>query len=134
MGSSSSSRPLNKQLKNYISWFEIPALNIQRATAFYNQIYQINMEVVESNGYSMAVFPTDSGIGGAVVMGLGSTPSEFGSLVYLNAGNDLTAVLNRIEAAGGRIVMPKTMISEDVGFFALFIDTEGNKLALHSKK
>ncbi|MEQ9263362.1 MAG: VOC family protein [Owenweeksia sp.] len=121
------------KLKNYVSWFEIPALNLKRAVAFYNQIYGIEMESVELNNYSMAFFPAQNGIGGAIVAGPGSVPSETGTLVYLNAGNNLDTVLNRIEEAGGRIVMSKTLINDDQGYFALFIDTEGNKLALHSK-
>lgn len=129
---STSSRSAGKKIKNYVSWFEIPALNIQRATTFYNSIYGIDMKVVDLNGYSMAFFPTSNGIGGAVVMGEGSVPSETGTLVYLNGGNDLTLVLSKVEQAGGRVVMEKTLIDEDAGHFALFIDTEGNKLALHS--
>jgi predicted enzyme related to lactoylglutathione lyase len=86
-----------------------------------------------TNEYSMAMFPADKGIGGAVVMGQGSVPSETGSLIYLNAGRDLQVVLDRVPEAGGRIIMGKTFISEDSGYFALFIDTEGNKLALHSE-
>jgi hypothetical protein len=94
----------------------------------------MDMAIVELNGYAMSIFPTGTGIGGAIVMGPGSTPSEFGSLVYLNGGNDLNDVLNRIEPAGGRVVMRKTLIDTESGFFSLFIDTEGNKMALHSKK
>jgi len=70
----------------------------------------------------------------AIVAGPGSTPSDSGPLIYLNAGKDLNQILNRIEPAGGRIIMPKTMINEESGYFAIFIDSEGNKLALHSKK
>jgi predicted enzyme related to lactoylglutathione lyase len=54
-------------------------------------------------------------------------------LLYLNGGKDLTVVLSRIEAAGGRVIMGKSLIDEAVGYFALFMDTEGNRLALHSK-
>lgn len=121
------------KLKHYVSWFEIPALNLARAVGFYNYIYGIEMETTTTGAYAMALFPADNGIGGAIVVGEGSIPSEIGSLVYLNAGKDLAPVLGRIEAAGGRIIMGKTLISEETGYFALFIDTEGNKLALHSK-
>jgi hypothetical protein len=82
----------------------------------------------------MAFFPTDKGIGGAIVAGPGSTPSDTGTLIYLNAGKDLSHVLERVEPAGGRIVMPKTLINKESGYFAIFIDSEGNKLALHSNK
>jgi predicted enzyme related to lactoylglutathione lyase len=120
-------------MKNYISWFEIPALNLERAVAFFNHIYGINMETQAMNGYSMAFFPADKGIGGAIVTGPGCTPTEAGTLVYLNGGRDLTTILSKVEAAGGRIVLEKTKINDEVGYFALFMDTEGNKLALHSK-
>lgn len=121
-----------KPPKNFISWFEIPALDLERSVAFYNQIFKMQMKAMKMNDYSMAIFPTDKGIGGAVVMGQGSVPSETGSLIYLNAGRNLQTVLDRVPEAGGRIIMGKTFINEDSGYFALFIDSEGNKLALHS--
>ena len=123
-----------KKIKNFINWFEIPVLNLQRASSFYNHIYGIKMDINEMNEYSMALFPAENGIGGALVMGHGCSPSETGTLIYLNGGNDLNAVLNKVEEAGGRVIMEKTKINDDAGYFALFIDTEGNKLALNSKK
>lgn len=120
-------------LKDYISWFEIPAYNFERAVAFYNHIYSIEMEATEINGYSMAFLPANKGIGGAIVAGQGCTPNTTGPLLYLNGGKDLNTVLSKIENAGGRIIMGKTLINETVGYFALFMDTEGNRLALHSK-
>jgi predicted enzyme related to lactoylglutathione lyase len=118
---------------SFISWFEIPALNFERAVNFYNTIYQINMETNFMNGYSMAFFPGDHEIGGAIIFGEGATPSDRGLLIYLNGGDDLDLVLNRIEGAGGRILLPKQKINDTSGHFALFIDSEGNKMALHSK-
>lgn len=135
MGSTLRKKPKKPiKLKDYVSWFEIPAMNLERAVNFYNHIYTINMEKMEMNSYSMAFFPADKGIGGAVVAGSGCTPSQTGTLLYLNAGKDLNPVLSKVEEAGGRIVMGKTLINKESGYFALFIDTEGNKLALHSKK
>jgi predicted enzyme related to lactoylglutathione lyase len=124
----------NTGLKDYVSWFEIPAINFHRAVAFYSQIYDIAMETAETGAYAMAFFPSAKGIGGAVVTGPGCTPSDTGTLVYLNAGKNLEGVLSRVEPAGGRVVMGKTLINESAGYFALFVDSEGNKLALHSKK
>ena len=122
------------KIKNYVSWFEIPAVNFEQAVSFYNHIYTIEMERIVTNDYTMAFFPTDDGIGGAVVAGPSSVPSDAGPLIYLNGGDDLNTVLNKVVEAGGRIVMEKTLISDEVGYFAIFIDTEGNKLALHSEK
>ncbi len=122
-----------QKLKNYVNWFEIPAYNFERAVNFYNEIYNIQMETSEANGYYIAYFPAKTtGIGGAVVSGEGCVPSNVGPLVYLNAGKDLDAVLARVENAGGQVIMPKTLISEEAGYFALFLDTEGNRLALHT--
>jgi predicted enzyme related to lactoylglutathione lyase len=120
-------------LKHYINWFEIPTYDFDRAVMFYNSIYGIDMETTSLNGYSMAFYPARNGIGGAVVSGEGCTPCATGPLIYLNAGKDLSPVLSRIEPSGGRVIMPKTLINEAAGYFALFIDTEGNRLALHSR-
>ena len=81
----------------------------------------------------MGFFPAESGIGGAIVTGPGCVPSDIGPLVYLNGGLDLNNVLLKVNEAGGRVIMDKTFLSETVGYFAMFIDSEGNRLALHSK-
>lgn len=134
MGSTiSKKKQKTNKLKNFVSWFEIPAINFQQAVGFYNHIYNIEMKTFSNGQYMMAMFPANGGIGGAVVSGPGSIPNDNGPLIYLNAGNDLNSVLNKVEEAGGRIIMPKTMINDETGYFAVFIDSEGNKLALHSE-
>jgi predicted enzyme related to lactoylglutathione lyase len=120
-------------IKDYVSWFEIPAIDFQQAVNFYNQIFDMTMEQNITKVNAMAFFPITKGIGGSVVAGQGYLPSDCGPLIYLNAGKDLNTVLNKVEEAGGRIVMPKTLISEEMGYFAIFIDSQGNKLALYSK-
>jgi predicted enzyme related to lactoylglutathione lyase len=125
--------PKSKPYKNFINWFEIPAANFERAVNFYNKIYQIEMECNSMGGYSMAFFPVENGVGGAIIYGEGSFPSDKGPLLYLNGGNDLNTILSRVEDAGGTILLNKQLINEEAGYFALFTDTEGNKLALHSK-
>lgn len=75
----------------------------------------------------------NGGVGGGIVEGEGFEPSMTGSLVYLNGGDDLSVPLSKVEAAGGKILMPKTSIGEN-GFMAHFSDTEGNRIALHSMK
>ncbi|MEI6263723.1 MAG: VOC family protein [Sphingobacteriia bacterium] len=126
---------LKKQsvFKNFVTWFEIPAYNHFRSVAFYNYIYGIEITTVEINGLAMGFFPAESGIGGAIVTGPGCVPSEIGPLIYLNGGEDLNSVLYKVNEAGGRVLMEKTYISDTAGYFALFIDSEGNRLALHSK-
>jgi len=119
------------KLKDYVSWFEIPAYDITRATTFYNAIYNMEMEHAQNGDFFMAYFPANKGIGGALIQGPGCYPNDSGVLIYLNAGNDIDSIIGRIELAGGRIIMPKTLISDASGYFALFIDSEGNRLALH---
>lgn len=120
-------------IQNYVTWFEIPAYNHYRSVAFFNYIYGIEIITVELNGYYMGFFPVENGIGGAIVTGQGCVPSETGPLLYLNGGHDLNDVLIKVNEAGGRVIMEKTFLGETAGYFALFIDSEGNRLALHSK-
>lgn len=122
-----------KKTQDFIQWFEIPVLDIERAVKFYNHIYQIEMETYHNANHSLAYFPTNNGVSGSLVKGNGCIPTENGTLIYLNAGDDLNNVLLKVTDAGGRVVMEKTFINDDSGYFALFIDSEGNKLALHSK-
>ena len=125
--------PQEEKLVNCINWFEIPAISFDRAVKFYSSIFNFEFETNEMNGYSMAFFPSNSGVSGAIICGEGSVPSDKGPLLYLNGGEDLEHVLSRVEQAGGRVIMTKQMINPTAGYFALFIDTEGNRLALHSK-
>ncbi|HRH69441.1 MAG TPA: VOC family protein [Flavobacteriales bacterium] len=131
MGSTAGSSKHHARPKNYISWFEIPVYDINRAAAFYNAIYGIEMEISVNGDFAMAYFPADEGVGGALIAGPGCYPSDTGSLIYLNAGNDLDGVLGRVELAGGRVIMARTHINDASGNFALFLDSEGNRLALH---
>ena len=82
------------------------------------------------------ILPADmmnGGVGGGLAQGEGFEPSDKGTIVYLNGGDDLSVSLRKVEEAGGKILMPKTSIGEN-GFMAHFIDTEGNRVALHSMK
>ena len=123
--------------KNAISWFEIPAIDIHRAQKFYESIFDFQMIPMDLQQIQMRMFPTTdimNGVGGAVCTSGGfHVPSEDkGPLIYLNANPDVQIVLDRIEGAGGRILVPKTQISPEYGYMAVFIDTEGNRVALHS--
>jgi len=121
-------------MKNALNWFEIPATDIERAVKFYGAILDAKLEIGEMNpGSFMAMLPVEEGgVGGAIVKGEGYVPSTEGSLVWLNGGEDLTTVLDRVEPAGGQVLLPKMNIGEH-GFTALFLDTEGNKVGLHSR-
>lgn len=121
-------------MENLINWFEIPATDFNRSVKFYKQILEADIQETEMFGMKMGFLPTDgANVSGSVVQGEGYVPSADGALIYLNGGNDLQNILSRVEGAGGKVIVPKTQISPEIGYFAMFIDTEGNKMALHSK-
>jgi len=122
--------------ENALNWFEISVADITRATKFYETIFGINMQQQEMMGMKMAFFPGDmSGkVSGALVEGPDHKPSAEGAKIYLNGNPDLQMALSKIEGAGGMVLMPKTKVTDDIGFMAFFTDTEGNTVALHSNK
>ena len=122
--------------ENAINWFEIPVTDFERAKSFYSTIYDYEMPVNEMGGTMMGffLFQQGKGIGGAICRGEGYEPSQKGTLVYLSGGDDLSRVLNRVEDAGGRVTVPKTQITPEIGYFAVFVDTEGNRVAIHSMR
>ncbi len=123
--------------ENSLNWFEISVNDINRATTFYETIFGIKMERQNMMDMEMAFFPADMGNGkasGGLVQGQGHKPSVDGVKLYLNGNPDLADALSRVEAAGGKITMPKMHISDDVGYMAFFTDTEGNSIGLHSQK
>lgn len=120
---------------NSVNWVEIPVLNFDRAKEFYSRIYDYEMFEEIMGSWRMGFLPMDSesrGVGGAIVQGSGYVPTSLGAKVYLNGGKDLLTVLNRIEQAGGEIITQKTKISDEIGYYAVFEDTEGNHVCLHS--
>lgn len=120
-------------MANALNWFEIPVSNFARAQSFYESILQITMERMDMGPAIMGMFPGgQSEVGGAIVQDEHGQPSSTGTLVYLNGGDDLAAILARVSPAGGQVVVPKTDIGNGFGFFAHFLDTEGNKVGLHS--
>ncbi|MBK6544613.1 MAG: VOC family protein [Saprospiraceae bacterium] len=122
-------------MENLISWFEIPANNFTRAVNFYKGILEVEIEETEMFGTKMGIFPTDGkNVSGAIVHGEDYKPSIEGATLYLNGGENLQVVLDKVEKNKGKVIVPKTQISPEMGYFAIFIDSEGNKMALHSLK
>jgi len=123
---------------NALNWFEIPATDISRAKKFYEAVFAVKMdEWPDMNGMKMAGFPADmqgGKVSGSLVQGPMHKPSMDGVVVYLNANPDMNEIIDRIAPAGGKIVMPRTQITPEIGYMAMFTDTEGNKVALHSSK
>ncbi len=118
---------------NALNWFEIPVTDVNRAKAFYETIFDVQMHQIEMMGNEMILFPPVApNSGGALVKSSNHHPSAQGSIIYLNGNPNLQTVVDRIEAAGGKIAMPKMVISPETGSMAMFVDTEGNLVGLHS--
>jgi len=125
------------QLGNALNWFEIPVNDTARAKKFYETVFAIQMDTQEIRDMEKTFFPMDraSGMGkvsGALVKGGMFKPSAEGAVVYLNANPAIQVVIDKIEKAGGKIIMPKTLISKEIGYMAFFTDSEGNCVALHA--
>jgi predicted enzyme related to lactoylglutathione lyase len=121
-------------MKNLISIVEIPTIEFPRAVTFYQTILNTSIEEINMDGILMGLFPSDGETVSVTLINSGQYKTSMdGPVVYFNAGNDLQIVLDKIKANGGKIVIPKTEISPEIGFYAMFMDTEGNKLGLHSK-
>lgn len=116
-------------MKKLISWVEIPASDFERAVKFYNSVLNLNLEISIFGEEKMACFP---GGEGAISFAPGLNPGSDGVLVSLNTGNDLEGTLEKVLANNGKIVQPKTKIEvEGLGYFAVFIDSEGNKVGFY---
>ncbi|GAA4469289.1 VOC family protein [Nemorincola caseinilytica] len=120
---------------NALNWFEISVTDMARAKKFYETVFGVKMDEAEMMGMKMAFFPSDptSGkVSGGLVQGEGYAPSMDGAKIYFNGNPDLNVALGRVEAAGGKVLMPKTHISPEIGHMAFFADSEGNAVAMHS--
>src|SRR4029078_8042297 len=123
-------------MDNAISWFEIPATDLNRAQKFYETIFGITLNPLDMPNIKMRMFPLDNmmtGVGGAIVDsgGFHKPWVTDGPLIYLNGNPDVQKILDKVESAGGKIMVPKTEISPDYGFMAVIIDSEGNRIGLH---
>jgi predicted enzyme related to lactoylglutathione lyase len=120
-------------MNNLISIVEISITDFPRAVKFYQTILGVTIQEMDMDGNKMGIIPNEEGtVNVVLIKGNDYKPSSDGALVYLNAGKDLQPVLDKIEQNGGKVIVPKTQISPEMGSFALFIDTEGNKVGLHS--
>jgi len=120
---------------NAINWFEIAANDIDRAKKFYEAIFDVQLTSMEMMGMKMAMFPpngTNGTVGGSLVQSKMHKPGSGGTVLYLNANPDLESVLKRVEKAGGKITMSKTLIDPNTGYMGFITDSEGNTVGLHS--
>ncbi len=120
--------------KNPVGWFEIPVKDTQRAKKFYESVFQLELSPLPMPDAEMFAFPwveQGENATGCLIKTEGYEPSMTGTIVYFTC-DDLNTELSRIESAGGKVLLPRTSIGEH-GFIAQFTDTEGNRLALHSR-
>ena len=121
---------------NPISWFELPVAEMGRAVDFYSAVFGWELKVMEGEALTMCWFPSDDnayGAGGSLVLSEHYVPHNDGLLVYFMC-DDVQETLARIPSAGGKILKEKTLITPDIGYMGLALDTEGNRIALHSMK
>ena len=121
-------------MSNPIQWVEIAATDLERAKDFYVAVFNLDLVLIEMPDTKMYMFgePDKIGSSGCLVQSTVNTPSTDGSIIYF-ACDDVAVEAGRIEKAGGTLIVPKTDIGE-FGFFAQFIDTEGNRIGIHSQK
>ena len=117
--------------KSWTQWFEIPVTDFDRAKKFYETVFDTSIRAMDFGGFKMGIFPHRQ-VGAAICQGQGYKPSADGLVVYMDASPDLSVAQGKIEKAGGKILQAKKQISPEHGFMALFLDSEGNRVALHS--
>lgn len=122
-----------EKMKTHISIFEIPATDISRAIHFYQKTLDINIEKMEMPEMEMGIFPYENQmVTGVIIRAEGYKPSANGTTIYLNGGDNLQVILDKVEDNGGEIMVQKSLHADESGYYALFLDSEGNKIGLHS--
>jgi len=122
-------------MKNAISWFEIPATDLNKAQAFYEAVLECKLRREPMGPSEGAVFPYEEqeGAGGALLAGpTAPAPASSGTLIYLDASPSLDAALARAVKAGGKVALPRQALPPGLGFFAHITDLDGNRVGLHA--
>jgi hypothetical protein len=127
------------QKNNAVGWFEVPVRDMERAVRFYEKIFGYTLTRSKMGQLDMAWFPWfETGLGSAGSLVYHEEfykPSTDGILIYFSSHTrDLSNELSKVESSGGKILIPRTLIKEDIGYMAVFMDTEGNRVAIHSRK
>lgn len=120
------------QVKSALSWFEIPAVDLARATRFYQTVIDAKLTSEKMGPLQLAIFPYEQpGVGGCVIAGESYAPGGSGTVVYLGVAS-LDPALERARRAGGKVALARTALPEGMGFYAHIVDTEGNRVGLHA--
>ena len=127
--------PKQQQRQSRVVWFELPASDFDRAARFYEQIFEVTLKKEHMGPQQLGVFPYEApGIGGCIMAGPNLAPSKDGAIVYLNADPALSAIVDRVAAAGGKVLLPRVELPEGMGVFAHIMDSEGNRVGLHAER
>ncbi|MFT5890542.1 MAG: putative enzyme related to lactoylglutathione lyase [Dokdonia sp.] len=121
-------------MKMKLNWFEVPVANMKRAISFYEAVFGIKICLQDFGGVQMGLFPRQDNAditSGSLMQYESYIPSQEGALLYFYTA-DITACLERVSTAGGKVLQNKTQISEEQGYMGVFIDSEGNRIALHN--
>ncbi|USD36055.1 MULTISPECIES: VOC family protein [Ferrimonas] len=116
---------------NRAVWFDIPVADLDRAAAFYSRVMNVGVSFEEQDGFRFAVLAHEFGNGGCLVVDEVRISSQQGPLLYLNVDGRLGEALDEVTAMGGTVLEGAHQIGPH-GYRALILDSEGNRLALHS--
>jgi predicted enzyme related to lactoylglutathione lyase len=121
-------------MKNIVTWFELPVTDMQRAKAFYSAVMETGFKDDKMDDFKMAIFDhKEEAVSGMLVEAKGYEPTKTGAIIYLNGGDDLALLLDRVVANGAEVLVPKTAINDgECGYFAQFVDSEGNRVGFYS--
>ena len=130
---------MSQEKNNVVSWFEIPVIDMPRAINFYNAVFGFELQSQKFGEEEMAWFPwSDTGMGASgslVKHEQHYKPSADGTIVYFSSpSEDLNNELAKVEEAGGKVIREKTLITEEIGYMCLLLDSEGNRIAIHSRQ
>ena len=119
-------------MANQIVWCDIPVLDLDRAIKFYSALLGAEVKKQEFPGTIVGILPHNDGeVGGCLFASAQEKPTDTGVMIYLNANGRLDQALAAIAINGGKVVQPKQSIGP-FGFRAVILDSEGNRVALHS--
>jgi predicted enzyme related to lactoylglutathione lyase len=119
-------------MPNQIVWCDIPVVDLERAIRFYSAVLDSPVKKEQFPGMTIGIFPHNDGeVGACLFKAEDEKPSDKGLTIYLNANGRLDAAIAAVEPNGGKVLQPKQPIGP-FGFKAVILDSEGNRVALHS--
>lgn len=118
-------------LKNRVVWCDIPVAELDRAAAFYRAVLAIQVDKMEFDGSAFCILEHEKGNGACLIQNAAEVSSASGILVYMNVDQRIRDAVAHVEKLGGKVVQPVHPIGPH-GFRAIVLDSEGNRIALHS--